>query len=150
PGLVSARERRERRAADERWAVLIEREGTARFAAAWSAQPLFATQRRLDRDVLARQDRIRRSHDPAGLAAAMRGFSLGRMPDLRPALARCRVPALCLAGALDERFAGLAREIASVMLDARSALVPDCGHNPVLERPDATAALVDAFWKEIA
>ncbi len=150
PGLGTAGERTERRAADERWARLIEHDGLDAFATRWAALPLFASQRDLPPDVLAPQAAIRRGHEPRALAAAMRAFSLAGMPDQRAALTRFPLPALLLAGQRDARFTALARTMASAMLDARFVAIAGAGHNTVLERPKETGALIDAFWKEIA
>lgn len=149
PGLPDARRRAERREADERWAVLIERQGIDVFAERWAGLDVFASQKDLPPAVRTAQQALRRSHRPEALAAAMRRWSLGRMPDCRPRLASLACPALCLAGERDSKFAPLARELASAMLDGRFALVPGTGHNPVLEDPARTARLIDAFWKEI-
>ena len=51
-----------------------------------------------------------------------------------------------VAGALDPKFTGIAREMAAAIgPNARVALVPGAGHAAHLERPAETAALVEAF-----
>jgi 2-succinyl-6-hydroxy-2,4-cyclohexadiene-1-carboxylate synthase len=151
PGLPEdAPERGERAATDERWATLLEREGIAAFAAAWAAQPLFASQEELPpslRGMLAAQ---RLGHEPRGLAHAMRALSLARMPDLRPALAAPGLPRITfMAGLRDEKFAMLAAETATLLPAgrARTLMVPGAGHNLLLERP-AEVAIELASAKE--
>ena len=45
-------------------------------------------------------------------------------------------------GARDEKFTGIAREMAKAIPDADLALVPDTGHAVHLEAPEATAAII--------
>lgn len=132
--------RAERAAADERWAALAEREGAAAFAAQWSAQPLFASQRALPPEVAARQDAVRAGHDGAALAAAMRALSLARMPDWSPSLPGIALPVHLMAGELDGKFVALARTMAGKIPGARLRVVPGAGHNVLIERPSAIIA----------
>jgi pimeloyl-ACP methyl ester carboxylesterase len=66
-------------------------------------------------------------------------------PDSRPTLATIRCPALVLSGDRDMLFPiSLAEEMAQGIAGAKLVIVPDCGHCPQPERPEATAeALVD-------
>ena len=42
-----------------------------------------------------------------------------------------------IAGARDEKFAALARRMQELIPRAELALIPDCGHAPHIERPQA-------------
>ena len=140
PGLAeNSAERVERVASDERWAQLAETDSD-RFFAQWSAQPLFGSQRAVPDAVRAEQERVRFGHDPHALAGAMRVLSLGRMPDWRPHLNQIPIPVAVMAGGLDNKFTGLAREMAQTLPNARLEIVPDSGHNIPLERPSAIIA----------
>lgn len=134
PGLATEAERAERRAADERWAVMLETEGIEAFAMAWAAQPLFAG---LD-PARARAAKLR--HDPHVLARDMRALGLGTQANLWPRLAELQMPVLWIAGADDAKFAAIAHQMPN------AALVPGCGHNVLLERPDALARLLADFF----
>ncbi len=142
PGLTDPAEREDRAARDERWARLLETDGLDTFVAAWEALPLFATQEALPGDTLDRQRRIRRSHDPRGLARSLRVAGLARMPDYRSRLGDIDVPVRVIAGARDAKFRALASEMAERLPRAALTLVPDAGHNVVLERPTEIAALL--------
>jgi 2-succinyl-6-hydroxy-2,4-cyclohexadiene-1-carboxylate synthase len=133
PGLADPRERAARLTDDERWIRLLENEGIERFADAWEAQPLFAAQPR----VPAHQAR-RRSHDPHGLALALRRLGLAEMPYLALALGKSSVPLTLVVGGRDEKFQALARRV-----PARCVVIPDAGHDVVLEAPDALARLLE-------
>lgn len=143
PGLGGEDARMARRRDDERWARLIEEEGLAVFDDEWSALPLFASQHDLDAVRLAEQRRVRFSHDPAALAAAMRTLGLGVMPDYRPALrdVACRVE--LIVGGLDTKFSGLARQMAGLLPAATVRVVGGVGHNVPLEAPARLARLLN-------
>jgi 2-succinyl-6-hydroxy-2,4-cyclohexadiene-1-carboxylate synthase len=141
PGIADPGARARRRDADEALASEIERHGVAAFLDRWLAGPLFAG---LSEAAAGREDRL--ANRPAGLAYALRRLGTGAQEPLWARLAGLRPPALLAAGALDAKFAGIAREMAAAIGPAaRVALVPGAGHAVHLERPDAMAALVEAF-----
>jgi 2-succinyl-6-hydroxy-2,4-cyclohexadiene-1-carboxylate synthase len=142
PGLSTASERQERARWDERWARLLDTEGLDTFVAAWEALPLFAAQEALEPAVVAEQRRIRRSHDPRGLARSLRVIGLARMPDYRPRLPDVRCPVRLVVGERDSRFRALAADMRDHLPRATVHLVPDVGHNVVLARPGAIAELL--------
>jgi 2-succinyl-6-hydroxy-2,4-cyclohexadiene-1-carboxylate synthase len=145
PGLRTARERAERRAADEQLAAALERDGLQAFVAHWLAQPLFATQRALGPERLEAERRRRLRCSAPSLAACLRGLGSGAQPPLWEALGKVHAPALLLAGALDPKFCALARAMASQLTDARVCELPGCGHAAHLENPGAWAAEVTRF-----
>ena len=139
PGLASEAEREERRRADARFIELLETCGIAAFVDAWSAQPLFATERRLPEAVRAKRLKERLAHDPKGLALSLRITGLAEMPDFRGRLGEIGVPVALLAGELDSKFRGLAEELSGLFPNARRVIAPGAGHNVLLERPDWVA-----------
>jgi 2-succinyl-6-hydroxy-2,4-cyclohexadiene-1-carboxylate synthase len=142
PGLSDAREREARKSADEEWARLLEVGGLDTFVAAWEALPLLDAGDRVAPEILARQQRIRLSHHPLGLAHALRVTGLGGMPDYRPALPTVEVPVEVVAGQRDEKFIDLGKETARLLPRARLHVVAGAGHNVVLERPAEIARLL--------
>jgi 2-succinyl-6-hydroxy-2,4-cyclohexadiene-1-carboxylate synthase len=141
PGIADPAARAERRQADEALAGRIERDGVAAFLDRWLAGPLFAT---LPEAAAARADRL--ANTAQGLASALRRLGPGAQEPLWDRLADLAPPTLLVAGALDAKFAAIAREMAAAAGPAaRVALVPGAGHAVHLERPDETAALVEAF-----
>ena len=66
-------------------------------------------------------------------------------PDSRPSLAWIRCPTLVLSGDQDNTIANsLSMEMAGGIPDAKLKILPNCGHLPQLEQPQATAeALVE-------
>jgi 3-oxoadipate enol-lactonase len=66
--------------------------------------------------------------------------------DLRPQLSAIRNPTLVLCGALDQTTPpALAAEVASAIPGAMYRAIPESGHCPMLEQPDALAALIVGF-----
>jgi 2-succinyl-6-hydroxy-2,4-cyclohexadiene-1-carboxylate synthase len=142
PGPGSPSEREERARWDEGWARLLDTEGLDTFVAAWEALPLFADQEGLDPAVVAEQRRIRRSHDPLGLARSLRVVGLARMPDYRPRLPDIRCPVRLVVGEGDGKFRALAADMQGRLARATVHVVPGVGHNVVLARPAAIAELM--------
>jgi 2-succinyl-6-hydroxy-2,4-cyclohexadiene-1-carboxylate synthase len=148
PGLAADAERRERRLADEALAARIVGEGIEAFVDHWDEQPIFETRQSLSPEVRAHQRSIRARNDPESLAAALRGLGTGSLPSLWEELQRVTVPTLLLVGALDGKFVEIAERMASMMPDARVAVVPEAGHTVHLERPAAWLETVTSFLRD--
>ena len=146
PGIADAGGRAERRAADERLARRIERDGVAAFLDDWLAGPLFAT---LPEEAAGREERL--ANTAEGLASALRRLGTGAQEPLWDRLGQLRPPALLVAGERDPKFARIAMEMADAIGPAAQvALVPGAGHAAHLERPAATAALIEEFLARLA
>jgi len=143
PGIADPADRMLRRAADERLAAEIERGGVAAFIERWEAQPLFASQAALPVEVRLAQRHERLRHGTAGLAGSLRGAGQGAMEPLHDRLGRITVPALVVAGDLDEVGLARARLVADGIPGARLEVIGSSGHAPHLEHPDRFIRLVD-------
>jgi pimeloyl-ACP methyl ester carboxylesterase len=87
----------------------------------------------------------RRGNDPAELARALRGMGIGTQPSLWGELPGLVVPALAVAGELDEKFAALSRQMTAASPNVRVAVVPGAGHNARVEAPGAYLGLLEGF-----
>lgn len=134
-GLADPAERAARRAADDRLAADLERDGVAAFVEHWEAQPLFASHAWLGDEVRRAQRQERLRHSPTGLAGSLRGGGQGAMTPLHDRLAEITVPTLVIAGALDPAGLERARIVADGVPSARLEVVQAAGHTPHLERP---------------
>jgi len=67
---------------------------------------------------------------------------LGEMPNYWPKLAELRVPVTLLAGALDSKFTALSERMAEQLPRAALELVPDAGHDLLLERPQLMTEVI--------
>ena len=139
--------RAERHRTDNDWANLLATDGPTAFFSAWQRQPLFATQAVLPAEVRAAQQRWRSNLDGPQLAEAMRQMSLAEMPDYRSALAELPMPIQLIVGARDDKFLRIADAIHSRRPDARLDVVPNVGHNVVLEAPAALARVLADFHR---
>jgi 2-succinyl-6-hydroxy-2,4-cyclohexadiene-1-carboxylate synthase len=134
PGIADRRERKARAAGDDALVDEILRDGIEAFVDRWQAQPLFASQSRLPAEVFERQRRQRLASSPVGLANSLRGMGAGRQDYLLPRLSELTMPVLLIAGALDQRYAALARHMASQLSNATIEIIEDAGHAAHLER----------------
>lgn len=114
------------------------------FLRDWYAMPLFST---LDEHPALREAMIqrRRDNDPAALAIALRGLSVGRQPDLWPQLENLRIPTLLVVGAHDRKFRILAEEMSERCPKIAVHEMSGCGHNVHAENPDGYTTVVRAF-----
>ena len=144
PGLESAGERAARRAADESKAGRLESGDFEAFLLDWYRQPLFASLAR-DENLLRRTVEVRRRNDPAELARSLRGMGTGSQPSLWGELEGLAVPALAIAGGLDEKYAGISSRMASINPRIESAIVPGAGHSVHAETPAGYTSLLGRF-----
>ena len=144
PGLRAEEERAARRAIDEARARRLETGSLGRFLDDWYRQPLFSSLHDhpglVERIVAAR-----RRNRPAELARSLRAMGTGQQPSLWERLSGLSVATLAVAGALDRKYVGLARQMASASPRVRAVVVPAAGHSVHAERPGRFAAVLRAF-----
>lgn len=140
-GLAEESLRAARRQLDERWAQLLEQDGTEKFLDAWLAQPLFATLATKD------DERDARSVNADGLARSLRHAGTGTQEWLGEQLGAITAPTLALAGELDTKFSLEAAAIAEGVARGSHALIENAGHAAHLERADDTATRVLSFLR---
>jgi 2-succinyl-6-hydroxy-2,4-cyclohexadiene-1-carboxylate synthase len=144
PGLESAGERAARRAADESKAKRLESDDFRTFLRDWYSQPLFASLAQ-DENLLRRTIEARRRNDPSELARSLRGMGTGSQPSLWVELERLAVPALAIAGELDDKYARISSRMANISPRIESAVVPRAGHTVHAEAPAEYVALLGRF-----
>jgi 2-succinyl-6-hydroxy-2,4-cyclohexadiene-1-carboxylate synthase len=149
PGLADPIERAARRAADASLASGLEVDGIEVFVDAWMAQPLFASQARLDSSHRAAVRAQRLTNRVDGLANSLRGLGTGSQPSYWPRLANLPMPVLLLAGGLDEKFTAIARDMQSRIARAALRIVEDAGHAVHVERADEHARVVGSFLQGV-
>jgi len=137
------RARRERRRSDEKTARDIESLGVSAFLDDWLVRPLTATTG-LPEDVAAWDRKIRTGNTSGGLAAAVRGLGQGALP--RVDATSLNMATMWMAGGADETYAATMR-MEAVRAGGRFVLIPDVGHNVVLEQPAVVAEYITA-WAE--
>jgi 2-succinyl-6-hydroxy-2,4-cyclohexadiene-1-carboxylate synthase len=140
-GIADPDARARRAATDASRAADVERRGLAAFVADWEREPIFGTQ---SPEQIARQRETRVLHDARAIAWALRALSPAAMPDHGAALFGLPIPVHYLAGARDARYAARAGEIAAAHGPGRVRIVPEAGHNLLIEAPAQVAAAIDA------
>lgn len=145
PGLADPVARQARRESDERLAQRIEREGIPAFVNYWEKLPLFASQQSLPAGIRKQLRSQRLQNRPHGLANSLRGMGTGQQPSLWDDLAAIWQPTLLLAGASDEKYATIARQMRERMPHARLQIIPNVGHTVHLEAPQAFEMQVIMF-----
>jgi len=137
PGLADSAARAQRRRLDESRAEALERDGIEAFVASWMDLPLFATQSRLP-DALRREQVHRRlQHDPAALAACLRGGGTGSQRSYWNALSTIVAPTTLLTGDADDKFGEIADRMVTMLPYGRHCRLSGAGHAVHLERPEA-------------
>ena len=135
PGLEDAAEREARRRSDRDKATRLESGDFEKFLTDWYSQPLFASLARRD-GLVEEMIAARRCNNPVELARALRGMGTGTQPSLWGELPGLVVPALAVAGELDEKFVTLSRRMAGAAPNVRAAVVSEAGHNVRAETPE--------------
>lgn len=150
PGLADSAAQQERIRSDERLADEIESQGMAAFVDRWEKLPLFASQQSLPATVQSQLHEQRLQNQPQGLANSLRGMGTGVQPSLWEQLTTLSVPTLLLAGELDQKFKGIATQMATCLPKATVVIVPAAGHTIHLERPQAFQEHVLTFLQATA
>jgi 2-succinyl-6-hydroxy-2,4-cyclohexadiene-1-carboxylate synthase len=145
PGLKTNEERVARIKNDEALAREIEQYGVARFIEKWEHIPLFASQKRLPKEIQ-KQIRTERLRNKAkGLANSLRGMGTGRQPSWWERLPRLTIPTLLICGEWDEKFCRIAEEMAQLLPNSYISKIPSAGHAIHVEQREIFAKIVNEF-----
>jgi 2-succinyl-6-hydroxy-2,4-cyclohexadiene-1-carboxylate synthase len=134
-----------RRRTDEELASWIETHSIEEVVERWERQPVFESQ---SPELRARQRPGRLRHHPRELAKLLRSAGQGATPPVWDRLHELRCPVLLIAGERDERYIDAAHRMASLVAEARVAIVPAAGHAPQLEQPQLVAELLDEHFAD--
>ena len=145
PGLSSARERKQRARKDEILAQRIIKNGIETFADYWESQGLFATQKRLPKEIRQWLREQRLANNPIGLSNTLRAIGLGVQTPVQKALPSLTIPVLCVTGSLDRKFTTIAKEMCKKLPNGKAAVIRGSGHAPHLEKPEQFNRVVFRF-----
>jgi 2-succinyl-6-hydroxy-2,4-cyclohexadiene-1-carboxylate synthase len=134
--------RAERRAMDAAWSGRILTWPESEIWSAWDAQPVFSGSRQTPL-----RDGLPASRET--LATALTTFSLGGQPDFRPLLRAWGGPLLWVTGALDAKFAKIARELSESGVPAAFVTCADAGHRVPWDNPSAFADALRAWIAQV-
>lgn len=145
PGLKTEEERMVRIRSDEALAAEIVQHGVVAFIEKWEQLPLFATQKRLPREMQEQIRRERLGHSAKGLANSLRGMGTGKQPSWWEQLNSLPIPTLLLCGEWDEKFCQIALEMNERLPNAQLTKISCAGHAIHVEQPKIFAKIVNEF-----
>jgi len=87
----------------------------------------------------------RRTHDPEALALSLKYMGTSVQPSLWDTLDDLRLPVMFVAGANDDKYCALAKEMVDLCPTGCKIIVEDAGHNAHLEYPAKFCHLVGEF-----
>jgi 2-succinyl-6-hydroxy-2,4-cyclohexadiene-1-carboxylate synthase len=141
-GIDAPATREARAEADARLASWMETQPIEQIVEVWERQPLFADQ---SEQLIQAQRPGRLRQDPRALSMLLRTAGQGTLDALWDDLHELRIPLLALAGALDERYAEIAKRLARTVPQGAAQVVENAGHAAQLQRPEAVAMLLADF-----
>ena len=144
-GLSDAAERTRRAKHDSHYAEVLMEDGIGPFVSWWESNPVLKPAQPYSRDKIHQLRCLRLNQSPTGLANALMYLGAGVMPNLWPRLGELRMPVLLIAGACDQRYAQLMREMATHISSARLEIIENSGHAVHREQPQALLALIRDF-----
>ena len=97
------------------------------------------------RGLLGRTIAARRRNDPGELARSLRGMGTGSQPSLWGELEDLSVPALAVAGELDDQYTRVSSRMAEISPRMKSTVVPGAGHTVHAEAPEVFISLLVDF-----
>lgn len=143
PGLQSEEAIADRNTWDAGWSQCLREKGVTTFVDRWQELSLWESQRQLPEAVWAAQRAQRLSHDAEQLARAMDALGTGSMPSMWKDLRRLKMSVQIVAGQLDSKYVEIGRDMCARMPNARLYEIPNAGHNPVLEQPQAVLDVIN-------
>lgn len=146
PGIASQEDRSARQAWEDSLSEQLTTRGLAAFVTQWEALPLFDSQKRLPESIRSRQRAERLHHKESAIAWSLRTLGTGRMPDLWPLIPSLRVPTQVISGALDAKCTEIGKRLCSLSPFFMQHIIPDSGHNPVLETPERLLTLLTTLF----
>lgn len=135
PGLASHKERAERRQKDGGLIERLKSGGLESFINFWENIPLFATQKRLPKDVQTSVRKERLSQSTEGLIASLRYMGTGQQPSLWNNLQSLQRHVLLIVGGQDEKFVRLNEQMKRHLPKATLKVIKQAGHTVHLEQP---------------
>ncbi|MCF7797067.1 MAG: 2-succinyl-6-hydroxy-2,4-cyclohexadiene-1-carboxylate synthase [Lentisphaeria bacterium] len=145
PGLKTAEERTTRLETDQQRAEAMRSGDFRDFLDRWYHQPLFQSMARQPEKLAALKE-YRLIQSPNTLATALNYFSVARQPGLWDLSRALLVPVLLIVGEFDEKYRGIAGEVAATCLRrANVRVLPQVGHNTHWETPQQFIQAVETF-----
>lgn len=130
-GIQSDEERLSRQILDEKRAQQIE-SGFENFIEDWSNLPLF---QHTPKNLKAVYENIMKQQNPEQLAASLRGFGAGIMPEICDQISNLNLPLTLIAGELDHKYVTLMTKLSSQFKSADLHIAEKAGHRVHTDQP---------------
>ena len=145
-GLRGEELRQKRREGDLALIERITTDGVAPFFDWWAQLPIIESQHRIAEPYQSQMRHRKQQYDATVLADSLRYFGQGTMPSAWEALHNITCPVLLLVGAEDEKYGEIASELMRALPKAELSVIPNAGHCPHLERPEAVAQQIHRWF----
>jgi len=149
PGIDDAGRRTQRAISDAELARSIRDRTLDEFLDDWTSSGITDTTH-LDESVREPDRLVRRQNTPAGLANALEGLGQGVQPPLWNQLGRLTMQVLLICGEHDPTYIDIAHRMRESIPQSEVAQIPASGHNPLLDAPEATYAIISAFLERLS
>ena len=146
-GIEDFDQKKERVEIDFLLADKIRSEGIVSFIEYWFSTPLFRTLKDHPDFENIRKRRIENS--ATGLANSLMNFSTGLMRSYWESLPLLNFPILLVSGELDNKYTSINSRMKLKFQNALHAVVPECGHNVHIEKPELFTKLVQEFLEKL-
>lgn len=145
PGIKVKKDKELRISQDQKLASFIQGVSIRDFVTFWLNTPLFATQQKLDREILSKIKTEKRTNRRKGLVNSILGFGTGIMPHLWNDLKKFNFPVLLLTGKLDTKFTEINKKMLPLLLNGKHKIIENCGHNIHLENVESFTDEINRF-----
>ncbi|MBN2718218.1 MAG: hypothetical protein JXX14_20405, partial [Deltaproteobacteria bacterium] len=148
PGISDVAEQHSRLQWEQQLFALLNSPSMVPLVDYFETLPVFDTQQSLPPEVLAAQRLTRLSHSPSNIRCALKALGLGHTPDLSHQLKALNVPTRIITGALDQKYTHIAHTLSAAHRAISHAVIPNAGHNTLLEAPEQTIEEILAFTRQ--
>lgn len=120
------------------------------FVDDFAALPIFASQQSVAPNILAAQRAVRCSHNPKMISLNVGLLGLGSTPPLSAQIERNQVPIRLLTGEIDTKYFDIAQKLTQKNKCITHRVIPNAGHNVLLEAPQETTKQIIHFVRQIS
>ena len=144
-GLESQLEKDKRIKSDQRLVNLLENNKLKEFVEYWESLPLWNSENRLSIEKKKNHRKIRLSNNPYGLALNLKHQGQGKQNNLLSELKKINTKTLILYGEKDNKYKKLSTKLEKTIRKSKTIMVPESGHNIILENPIYVSRAVKNF-----
>ncbi|SKB15977.1 2-succinyl-6-hydroxy-2, 4-cyclohexadiene-1-carboxylate synthase [Planktothrix sp. PCC 11201] len=146
PGLKTESERLQRLISDTQKSQQLQTIEFSIFLEQWYHQPLFKTLKNHPEFDQIFERRLK--NNPMELSKSLRYLGTGNQMSLWEKLPKNQIPLLLLVGELDHKFKQINQEINQLCPVSQLQIIPNCGHNILIENPQAWINVIVKFLSE--